>query len=241
MIDGPFRAPTRPPVKVRVLIGAILSAIALGVTTGQNQRAIGVALAVLWTIVLIVWIVRVIPSAIDERTSATFAEGAPPPKRGRFCSNCGAQLHGPFCHGCGAQAGAPLQERDVVDDVAGAFRIAVKVLLIPGILGGAIWIGSKVVTGQSTPISCTVGVNATQASVTVRGLDARSWCDSLMRQTVAGYRLAYQGPAESGNPIVCNYTIGGSYFTVHDSGAFKIVGNAICLTLGNTAKQQQRA
>jgi len=114
---------------------------------------------------------------------------------------------------------------------------------MPALLGGLIafvavlFFGIQFVRGAATPLSCTVGANGVAVSVTARGTSARSVCDQLIAQTIAGYRLVYSANQESSNPTICSVSLNGNNITVHDSGTFKILGNAICAALnqGTTA------
>lgn len=78
--------------------------------------------------------------------------------------------------------------------------------------------------GMSYGPTCIVGIAGTAASVQAQGWLAGTACDALAGSSTSTYR--FSGTLTT--PVICQYDIDGVRYTVHDDGALKLFGIAIC-------------
>jgi hypothetical protein len=95
---------------------------------------------------------------------------------------------------------------------------------------------ARCTNGLST--SCTVGYAGTNLNITVEGWGAGNTCQNLMKSAPGGAAAANgQTPLGSGydsspgGTLMCRYNLNGLTYTVHDSGALNLYGNAACAAL----------
>lgn len=90
---------------------------------------------------------------------------------------------------------------------------------------------------SSLSTDCTVGYAGTNLKITVDGWGAGNACQNLMRSAPGGAAADGQTPLGSGyesspaGTLMCRYDLNGLTYTVHDSGALNLYGNAVCAAL----------
>lgn len=110
------------------------------------------------------------------------------------------------------------------------------VLLFVGLLVVA---GSAVAAPLRTPVlgnlrfRCTLGLEQTNASVTVRGPLAGHQCRKLLDKTSAFPVRIFSISHYANSPVVCSFTESYVKVTIRDDGVLQLLGNNLCTIVKN--------
>lgn len=106
------------------------------------------------------------------------------------------------------------------------------VVVIVGTLAPHFW-----QVGRAIGPVCSIGVNGTAASVTVRGWTAPAACQTITQRLANATHgisatVLVALPAEAPMvTVVCQGVVAHDHVTVHDGGTLKLAGNLLCAAL----------
>ena len=86
--------------------------------------------------------------------------------------------------------------------------------------------------------SCTVGVSATDATLTIRGWGASDLCGRLVARSTRGY---YRRDASATGNVLCEYDDDGKHYVVRDQGVMMLIGRGVCAELANDPSSIRRS
>ena len=121
--------------------------------------------------------------------------------------------------------------------VAGLLGLLLVVIVV-GVLAPHFW-----QVGRAIGPVCSIGLNGTAASVTVRGWTAPVACQTITQRLAAathGVSAALLVPRPAEDPavtVVCQGVVAHDHVTIHDGGTLKLAGNLLCAALAHGTPQ----
>ena len=100
-------------------------------------------------------------------------------------------------------------------------------------------VGSAIAAPLKTPVlgnlryNCSLGLNQSNASITVRGPLAGHQCRKLLDQTSAFPVRIFSISDRTDAPIVCSFTESYVKVTIRDDGLLQLLGNNLCTIVKN--------